>query len=57
MGGAQRVLNVGAGTGSYAPTDRRVVALDPSIEMIRQRSEMAAPAVRGQSLSLMTHLT
>ncbi|MGH9210849.1 MAG: class I SAM-dependent methyltransferase [Acidimicrobiales bacterium] len=39
-------MNVGAGTGSYEPTDRRVVAVEPSATMIRQRSLDAAPVVR-----------
>jgi SAM-dependent methyltransferase len=47
LGDAQRVLNVGAGTGSYEPTDRQLVAVEPSPEMIRQRSPRAAPVVRG----------
>src|SRR4051812_9703808 len=47
LGDAESVLNVGAGSGNYEPTDRRVVALEPSITMIRQRSTGAAPAVQG----------
>ncbi len=35
LGHAQTVLNVGAGTGSYEPTDRQVTAVEPSLEMIR----------------------
>jgi SAM-dependent methyltransferase len=31
------LVNVGAGTGSYEPTDRRVVAVEPSATMIAQR--------------------
>lgn len=46
LGSARCVLNVGAGAGSYEPTDRRVVAVEPSPEMIRQRAPNAAPAVR-----------
>ena len=37
LGDAQTVLNVGAGTGSYEPVDREVVALEPSAVMIAQR--------------------
>lgn len=44
--GPGRLLNVGAGTGSYEPTDRPVVALEPSAVMIRQRPASAAPAVQ-----------
>ncbi len=52
LGDARRVLNVGAGTGSYEPTDREVVALEPSSEMIRQRRHGLAPVVQGQAESL-----
>jgi SAM-dependent methyltransferase len=41
---ADSILNVG--TGSYEPTDRRVVAVEPAIAMIRQRPTSAAPVVR-----------
>jgi SAM-dependent methyltransferase len=47
LGDASRVLNVGAGAGSYEPTDRPVVALEPSPVMIAQRPLDAAPVVRG----------
>ena len=52
LGGAASVLNVGAGTGSYEPTDRTVVAIDPSLVMLRQRPHGAAPAVRGRAEAL-----
>ena len=39
LGSARRVCNVGAGTGSYEPTARSVVAVEPSKTMIEQRSE------------------
>jgi SAM-dependent methyltransferase len=52
LGDAGRVLNVGAGTGSYEPVDRRVVALEPSDVMIEQRSAGAAPVVRGMAEDL-----
>ncbi len=47
VGSAGSVLNVGAGTGSYELTDRSVTAIEPSIEMIRQRGASAAPVVQG----------
>ena len=47
LGDADSVLNVGAGSGNYEPTDRRVIALEPSMTMIRQRPVGAAPVVRG----------
>src|SRR5262249_5560327 len=46
LGDARRLLNVGAGTGSYEPDDMDVVAVEPSWEMIRQRRPGAAPVVR-----------
>ena len=52
LGNARRVLNVGAGTGSYEPSDRRVVALEPSSEMIRQRRAGLAPVIQGQAESM-----
>ncbi len=52
LGGARTVVNVGAGTGSYEPTDRDVVAVDPSAEMLRQRAAGSAPAVRGVAEAL-----
>jgi SAM-dependent methyltransferase len=39
LGPGRSVVNVGAGTGSYEPPDRRVVAVEPSREMVRQREE------------------
>jgi SAM-dependent methyltransferase len=47
LDGAASVLNVGAGTGNYEPADRWVVALEPSMTMIRQRPSGAALAVQG----------
>ena len=44
---ASSVLNVGAGSGNYEPTDRPVLALEPSTTMIRQRPAGAAPVVQG----------
>jgi SAM-dependent methyltransferase len=46
LGDAATVVNVGAGAGSYEPVDRRVVAVDPSLRMIRQRPVGAAAAIR-----------
>ena len=37
LGAAKSVLNVGAGAGSYEPTDRDVTALEPSAAMRAQR--------------------
>jgi ubiquinone/menaquinone biosynthesis C-methylase UbiE len=46
LGDAATVVNVGAGTGSYEPADRRVLAVEPSVTMLAQRPPDAAPAVR-----------
>jgi SAM-dependent methyltransferase len=48
------VLNVGAGTGSYEPADRWVLAVEPSPTMRAQRQADAAPAIcaRAESLPL-----
>lgn len=51
LGGAARVVNVGAGAGSYEP-DGTVLAVEPSEVMIRQRSPGAAPCVRGSAESI-----
>jgi SAM-dependent methyltransferase len=47
LGDAVSVVNVGAGTGSYEPTDRTVLAVEPSEVMIRQRPADAAPCLQG----------
>jgi SAM-dependent methyltransferase len=52
LGDAQSVLNVGAGAGNYEPTDRRVVAVEPSSAMISQRHTGAGPALRGVAEAL-----
>lgn len=46
LGDSGSVVNVGAGTGSYEPAERRVIAVEPSITMIRQRPPGAAPVVQ-----------
>ncbi len=47
LSGADSLLNIGAGTGSYEPEGFSVVALEPSAEMISQRAAGACPVVRG----------
>jgi SAM-dependent methyltransferase len=49
LGEARSVVNVGAGTGSYEPRDRLVVAVEPSVVMISQRPPLAAPVVRASA--------
>lgn len=45
LGDARTVLNVGAGTGSYEPHDRLVIAVEPSAVMRAQRPPDAAPCL------------
>lgn len=45
LGNAETVVNVGAGTGSYEPLDRWVLAIEPSATMRAQRPPDAAPAI------------
>jgi SAM-dependent methyltransferase len=52
LGGAQTVINVGAGTGSYEPRDRQVTAVEPSTVMIEQRPPGSAPVIQGYAESL-----
>ena len=49
LGQAATILNVGAGTGSYEPADRRVTAVEPSLEMIRKRHSPAAQVVQASA--------
>lgn len=50
--GCDSILNVGAGTGSYEPSSRFVVAVEPSRIMIGQRPVGAAPVVQGYAEAL-----
>jgi SAM-dependent methyltransferase len=52
LGRAASVVNVGAGTGSYEPRDRKLVAVEPSRVMLRQRGRGAAPAVQASANDL-----
>lgn len=45
LGDARTVLNVGAGAGSYEPTDRQVFAVEPSAAMRAQRPAHVSPAI------------
>ncbi|PYN51201.1 MAG: SAM-dependent methyltransferase [Candidatus Rokuibacteriota bacterium] len=46
------VVNVGAGAGSYEPSDRAVVAVEPAMTMIRQRHAGSAPVVQASATDL-----
>ena len=52
LGNARTVVNVGAGTGSYEPADRDVIAVEPSTLMRAQRPAGAAPCVAAIAESL-----
>ncbi len=52
LGDAVSVVNIGAGAGSYEPSDRSVLAVEPSELMIRQRPAWAAPCLRGSAEAL-----
>jgi SAM-dependent methyltransferase len=45
LGDARTVLNVGAGAGSYEPTDRQVTAVEPSASMRAQRPAQLSAAI------------
>lgn len=47
LGDARTVLNVGAGTGSYEPTDRNATPIEPSASMRAQRPARLARAIDG----------
>ncbi len=52
LGAARTVVNVGAGTGSYEPDDRYVIAVEPSDVMAAQRPPTIAPALRASAARL-----
>jgi SAM-dependent methyltransferase len=49
LGDSRTVVNVGAGTGSYEPRDRCVIAIEPSDIMARQRPRALPPAIRASA--------
>jgi SAM-dependent methyltransferase len=52
LGDGASVVNVGAGTGSYEPRDRHVVAIEPSDVMAAQRPAELPPAIRASAGAL-----
>jgi SAM-dependent methyltransferase len=52
LGNARTVVNVGAGTGSYEPRDRHVIAVEPSDVMAAQRPPEVSPAIRADAANL-----
>ena len=49
---ATKVVNIGAGSGSYEPKNINLIAVEPSIEMINQRATNAHPVIQGYAESL-----
>ncbi|APR83443.1 transcriptional regulator, MerR family protein [Minicystis rosea] len=49
LGDARSVVNVGAGIGAYEPTDREVLAVEPSETMIAQRPPQSAPVIQARA--------
>jgi len=53
LGNAVTILNVGAGTGSYEPADRYIIAVEPSAVMRRQRiAGKKVPAINAKADNL-----
>jgi SAM-dependent methyltransferase len=52
LGDARTIVNVGAGAGAYEPSNREVLAIEPSRAMIAQRAPDSAPAIRGYAENL-----
>lgn len=52
LGDARSVVNVGAGTGAYEPTNRRVFAVEPSETMIAQRPPGSSPVIQASAEDL-----
>lgn len=52
LGDPHTVLNVGAGSGSYEPEDRYVLAVEPSAGMRAQRPAHLAPAISASAETL-----
>lgn len=52
IGDAETIVNVGAGTGNYEPPSSKVVAVDPSPAMLRQRRGGSPRAVLGVAEAL-----
>ena len=52
LASARTVVNVGAGTGSYEPSDRYVLAVEPSRVMRAQRPATSPPAIDARAEAL-----
>lgn len=49
IGDAGSVVNVGAGSGSYEPVSNRLVSVEPSMTMMRQRPKSSSLLVQGRA--------
>ena len=52
LAASRSILNIGAGAGSYEPTDRPVIAVEPAPTMVAQRPANAARCVRALAEAL-----
>ncbi len=52
---ARIIVNFGAGAGSYEPSDRTVLPVEPSEVMIKQRPANGLPAIRASAEALPLH--
>ncbi len=52
LGDAKSIINVGAGTGSYEPTNRFVISVERSFTMIKQRAANSTLAVQASAMAL-----
>ena len=52
LAGAERIVNIGAGTGSYEPEGVELVTVEPSSEMIRQRPKGSYPVKQAPAENL-----
>jgi SAM-dependent methyltransferase len=55
LGDSQTVVNIGAGTGSYEPRHLKVLAVEPSEVMARQRKHGSAPVIKANADQLPLH--
>jgi SAM-dependent methyltransferase len=49
---ADSIINIGSGAGAYEPVGKNLVGIEPSWEMIRQRTRRALPVVQGVAEAL-----
>jgi SAM-dependent methyltransferase len=49
---ADSIVNIGAGAGAYEPVGKRLVGIEPSSQMIRQRPRSASPVVQAVAEAL-----